>query len=1750
MTCGPLLLLLAPSQSTPSEIYVALNYISVPDLDFGQGIDQLSAENRIQAGYSEYLRNMDPTAEGYLRKRPGYQQYAGYLPVRIERLEYTDDATSNINFYLDSSVDVSSINLSDVRSTPLVVYGRTAEAHSEGDWSNTSAAKYYSAFTADPRVQLETGSNSLSIPGTTHNQGALVSVGLVASTSVLNNSNEHIYPDQISVDQSSSDITVAYTNNNAADIPAFYFVLDKSPVAGSVYNHTAAVSLGVNTISIPAGTHGLANFHILVDCYQDDGSSYTEFTPDDISITTNGTVTISFTNEDAAFTNAIFFLTAAPLANTKTGTISPNASLTVTLPALTGEFIRYKCYIEDIGTGALSEVLPDTCTVDATNLSAALTFENDSAASASFFIYWEYATVTTNRITVSGSTILTPYTDDAVQLTLWGLDHTEIYGSASAAERPGWVNHIDSYRSSAETRLVAGLGGNLFDARERSEVGTSHLLPLLYPRLNQRTGATSIIGPAFVDTTDTSSRTRGYLQFDGAGEGFARGTNAEYDSGTGWVKYTLAMPALQVQGTLSTIISSTPGLEDRLTVQQTENAVNAGDFLIKQVQVVGDTLEVWVENALINSSDWDEQDAGMQCGIFTDRIALDGAGEFLPEDRIYSDIFNADSFISVLACDSSTLLVSGATDTLTVPLGIRLWAARSSALIPLRTEINAASVTNLVAGDMLTYAELLRELRIVRINALSNTGITIDASESVGTITMNAGSTASLSIGQCVAFIQAGAASGEYRITEINSTTEFEVEFSSDLALTSQAGLLLGHTIEIDEELGYSDNIDNSLFFECARRWIPIESPAVSGNLPPQTHYRYFSANAFADQPALRSVMVADTLFPTNYADAVYKYDGTNAYRAGLIRWQPGLFFSFDTSPSAPEQGEIALNLANTTPSAISANIFTVPLGEELKFRTGAVIRHTFTGGFTDYTVDSTFDDGSDGFVKVNAFDAIVLGASPVLSETATYRYYFRLNAVDANQNTIASAITGSQDSVVRLSETAQVRIKLIGLPAWDVYDYDRLEVEIYRTKQNGVAPFYRLASLPMLFNSATGYIEYIDTDSDEVLTDLDLVSSALLGAELGLTWTDPPRAKYVTSAGNRLVLANIKGYPALDIQLVDSAARIRNASGDAQLTNLIWLFRRDNTDSATSTNMVDRVRYQFRTSGAVTIDPALDIATTPTSFTITEATHGLVAKDWVYLFHSTVSDGNALKFAGWYQIASATTNDFTISAAVGTYTPSADDVDRYVTAVAQEDVPVWLGTDGNYATINGNLASATDAAQFIAVRRLANAINASMRQCNTALTGQSAFDPWLIGNAGGEFQFGQLVVTQPKVLDTALELVLPAFSGFNIFVNALARNASTSASALTALNPSRVVISYPNYPEIFDNAFSVLDSQSQSAIDINPADGQEITGVIPFFGDSAFGASQQDGVIVVFKTNSIYLVNLAAKAAGQNAVQKLESRGLGCTAPYSIAPTQNGIMFANESGIYRLTKSLVIQPVGRWIDRIWKSSVDKTASALGTMAGHYYTAGSQYKLSVPFNTNTSPQHALVYNTLRELQADSYRDGGWTTYDTHPAIGWANLQTDAFFASTLGQVFKIRDTGLNSDFRDSSAPITAQATLRAMDFGDAGIRKALSGLVMNFRTAFNDDSSTLESAVNLTDDFQPLDAFRVLSETTGLNGLTDPNARKVETILFSVDRRKFAQLQVRITNAALDEPLEISGITYRVAGLTQSGLTQAAETTD
>ena len=1718
-----------------------LSYTYIPELDFSRGIDQYSAENQIQPGHVEDALNVD-IQEKRLVKRPGYQAHAGCLPIRVQELVY-NLSDNQMELYLDDAFD-----LSVILDTPVVVFGRSSITGSGGDFGPSNVGAYYANVSTDPRKNLTGATTTLTDAGFTDKEFL---VGVTQSTSMSTFDNQTVEMDSIEILNDFS-VKLTHTIDPVQDpLSTFVYYLDTSNSTGQAYNHnigTVADGVTVNE-TISAATHNLDNFNIMVFIKADNTGSTGDlfFEVDTVTIATNGDVTVQFTNDSGVnLTSVQFVLISAPSDQVKEGSFAAStSSQQIVISNIEEPFVFSSLYAEDLGTGELTLVKPDQITYNDTLNQ--LTLDVTVGVSTTFKFFYEFGFTLTNVVKITPDTPITAdASDQTPQLTVWGICHDVdgVYGPNKIA-REGWVNHLDSYRAAGEGFLVAGLGGNLFTSSPRTGLDAAYKLPQLLVDLRNRVDTDTKIGPLFRGSGATFERERGYVNCVNGTTNFIQIDTIEYQTSgpnVGTVKYTMTATShsiLDAAGSpipIGAVVSTTSGQEDWLTTQQCGHSRHNGSFKIKAVEEVdGSTLAFYVENSLITSTDYDETDVGGQAGVFTDQIPMDTTSYFLPGDELESDLFADTDEFEVLSSITTSIVVDNVFDNLAIPVGLRLTGRRTSCVIPLRDTADIDTVENFVAGDVISLASYERLFEVQYVNTNSDISVTLTGNGTEATVTLGSGSTANLFSGQRIQISNAGVYTGVQIIDEVTSATTFTFN-STETA--SESGILVGKNICIDENVEWEDLSDDTSRVTVDRRWIPIEAPDDNFDITPNYRVSHFRADPYTDQSFIRSVMSADNMYFTNGSDTVKKYDGFSLYKAGLPRWQMNLFTSIK-----PGSGIVVpqVSVDYNSPSSSSFDVTTA--GDELTFDVGDRIIDNTDGA--SYTIRRINTETGKIFVDRDITGG---GTGTLTLKSSIYRYYFRLNMVDANQNLMASAVVGQEDTFVELSETSEVEFKLVGIPTFDNLDYDRLELEIYRTKRNQSAPFFKVVTLPLDFDQATGYLTYTDTAEDDALTQLDPINSSLLGAEIGTGWEEPMRAKYVTSADNRLILANLTDYPQTDLVVDGTEAKNSNFDG------LKFQFDRTSTIGSVTDNL-DTLIIEIKNQGS-SEEEATTVTYIDTSFfkaTMTD-TSGMSPGDWVYLFYKGAAPSDlTLEPCGWWQVESVLSGtelrfSYPNSAAFSGTLPN-----RILTATNPADLPVYINDsteanyDSNYQTRGAQPFGERDEKNVL-MNRIANAVNVHQRRCQ-----DTGFSPWLSANADGSFGQGQLVVRQPNIQPEAFFITLPTTTDFSLYLNGTRANSGATSQSLTRVYPSRVIVSYPNYPEIFDSPTAVLPQDSDSVIDVNSADGQQITGIIPFYGDSAFGAGQKEDMIVVFKENSIYIVNLANKAAGLNGqvVKKLESRGLGCDAPYSICSAKDSIFFANRSGVYRINRAdLSIEYVGKFLERLWLEEVNR--DLIETFHATHYPIGKQYKLSVTVpdpavNPNLDePNQVYVYHHTEETaQGDT---AGWTRYDNHSAIGWSNLQADAFFASTAGNVFSIRRTDSENDYRDRNEAISAEFTSRALDFGAPGIRKIIASVVSHYRSVSNIEGTELTYAYDLREEFLPSDNLSIdRDETT--TGIGDAVTHKIRSIKSVLDRKRAIYFQIKYANANLDEPLDVAGFTVKLAGLSDAGVLEAKSTT-
>lgn len=473
----------------------------------------------------------------------------------------------------------------------------------------------------------------------------------------------------------------------------------------------------------------------------------------------------------------------------------------------------------------------------------------------------------------------------------------------------------------------------------------------------------------------------------------------------------------------------------------------------------------------------------------------------------------------------------------------------------------------------------------------------------------------------------------------------------------------------------------------------------------------------------------------------------------------------------------------------------------------------------------------------------------------------------------------------------------------------------------------------------------------------------------------------------------------------------------------------------------------------------------------------------------------------------------------------------RIAIAENAKNVPVFIGEDGNYNQVGANT---TTYSNFIS--RLASAINASMRKnsITESIVTPEEFEPWVVADTSDGLEAGRLLLRSERAGYTFSVVFPEEISTTDYFAQERRRTALESVESEEKQFPSRLAVSFPNYPEIFNDPYG--DDRTNGLVrDINPADGEEITAIIPFFGESVFQSSRLEDILVVFKTNSIYLAKMPDTPNGEPQVSKLDSRGLGCTAPKSVASTKDGVIFANNSGVYRLNRDQTISYVGKYLKRMWED--DTNLDRVSECAGHHYSKDQKYKLSYVDVGGTTPTKVFVYDHEREGKGQEY--GAWTRYTNHDVTWWVNSQQEAFFSTTDGQVFQVRNRGSADDFRDDGDAVdTMEIITKAFDYGLSGIRKFIQSIVTHFQLRkTSNENTTISTAKDLSNTFDNL----------GIVAMTQDEGRSVSSRRTSVDTTKAEHLQVKYTNSTKDEDVVLTGVDFEVSGLNNKGIREQGE---
>jgi hypothetical protein len=226
----------------------------------------------------------------------------------------------------------------------------------------------------------------------------------------------------------------------------------------------------------------------------------------------------------------------------------------------------------------------------------------------------------------------------------------------------------------------------------------------------------------------------------------------------------------------------------------------------------------------------------------------------------------------------------------------------------------------------------------------------------------------------------------------------------------------------------------------------------------------------------------------------------------------------------------------------------------------------------------------------------------------------------------------------------------------------------------------------------------------------------------------------------------------------------------------------------------------------------------------------------------------------------------------------------------------------------------------------------------------------------------------------------------------------------------------------------------------------------------------------------------------------------------------------------------------------LWREDSVNTDS-LSSAIGIHYNNKNRYQLALPVDTDTDNSECYVYDHTREGKGQPL--GAWTRFDNHDVTAWVNLEPDLYLGTTGGGVFSYRRQGDTTDYRDDTSAIDAQITYKACSFGDEAQRKVCAGIMSHWRSVAETSGTTLEVAIDLENSFDSGGSTEV-ELTTATTGVADEFNSKVETLRSAVPKRRFNYIQPKFSNSTLDEPIELAGIDFVVAGIGYKGVKESA----
>lgn len=1755
---------------------------SVAHQFIARGLDQNSAIHNIEIGRAETLYNFDTDTQGFISKRRGYQLYRN-IPIRVLGAA---DRGANWEFVADKSIDFIGVN-----SSPIVINGQAINTNTNeletvsfywDQFQNLGAFTLTGTFDAAEGVYKAT-------TDLLHLESLNLMVGVLTQdegSGGLTNNNKAILTEEI-INRDNNDSTFEVSLELESPVPfteqnTFTVVRPENSIIqapNSFYTETfIPANVNENTsLIILEDTHELGGENFVIQVWQDtDGTGFSRkvILPEDIEINAGAdveiTVNVTTTNPIHVYIAAVndAFQTSAYINKSEDFTETNKRSFVI--DDVTSYANLWSFYRQD-NTGTQTLVIPEDVRYNATTQQ--LTFEFFPAEDSIFKAVYLPATSVNAGIIVSktdnsfcekGGVTLRSNQDTSIydltnaDLMFQGINWDQIVIDGTTPEF-GYVREVEQYKSTVYDRLVSVCSGDFWI--EDLDVNYS----ITASNFAEQSSTIQYLTPYFgaINEAISDGRERGLTATE-----IPEGTNfvqidkievIDQESNTTKAKVT-TVPLTAINGTLN-------GIElgfDRLTIEADEYDLYNGEHVITSATIINNAttntdqlvFEILVED--IKSYSPNSLNSPAICGILTDYIIVTSAtiGNIKVGDIINNLGGLIGSEVLAVDTDNNRMWLNGIQQERFLQGFIDITWDRITNVIKLDpTEL---CLSNAVPFDIINISGYARKFKILEIDTIANE-ITINESiricnffGSATKISLDGRLTLPIKPKSNITKTFPFASTGEYSVematlndslyttTYDRSVIKFDGTHISDAGIleyplyshswlvpktdTNTGGFIEPNSIagKVPQLNGVDLNVSITVVFENnLPQTVITELPVFSSDqqvsiqnsagdifdvtiesIDNDTNTIIFSTgdtSGFSDGASL-------TLFMPTFYGYYFRLEYVDRNNR-IITGTPNSFTNSVVRITRPSRIMHSIKIPSTSKGATEWDRLKVSTYRTL----GAKARTDIAPIF--FKVDDTpalRSASMSGFIGAKASDAQIINTLVIADTTQD----FTLAPEETGDTLIAEANSGNNPGTDDISDA---QLRSLGGSTFE------RPISAARSPKSQYIVSTTIGS--------SGHLIYGNITSDPTLTievaQNGSVSENLVGAAIGL--------RAVTSNKEyEIEVEFVNGSSTnVDVVDIDSIVQVSAEAGSDFVNSTMDAFENESEDAGF-------LELTLPDSTITTDHESEYIQIISKPNTSADSDNQFIGSliGWHKITKVDLADNSVDKLiirvpayiADEFNSATTITSLQCVLILGGSTSPSTEKILVPCWDVAYDDTPsqdVTLPND-TIGRVAKNWAKAintvmSDNGYYKRIEEELNEIPVAndIKVSPNFILGDWGYTKW--GKAVG---FGRVEITQQ---------ISNEFS-FYVYTNNLPARTAVFSNGFTSPNPiiarpkvfpSRIVISYGNYPESVDNPYADNTLTSNSVIDINPSDGQEITGMARFFSESSSGGAQYSGTLIVFKTNSVYAVDIASRSA-----TKLQSMGQGCTVPDSIASTDDTIFFANDTGIYKVTRDLNVKYVGDLLDRYYEG-ISKTNLKLRGY-GIADNFDLSYKLALPVNSEVNDEIAVYNFESMSKQAE----GSWALYDNIPISSAKQTSNTFWFGNFKGRIWENRNANDNTDYRDDDDAVSASFTYGPQAFGDPGKTKDMSHVIVQYADN-GPTAATVSMALDLNQEFTTLDPTNAGEGSwKGIN------------VAYSPPPTKAVYYQVKIDHDVKDEPCIVNGLVFKVSIGNEQAIRQAADGKD